>query len=542
MTDHPQDARRLAAAPPGPGRRDGSDRSRRGGQGRRLRGPAGRPSRLGPGRRRRRDPGGRPARPGRCRLPDRRQVAARRGHAGRPALRGGQRLRRRPGGADRRAAPRARSVQRDRGRRRSPPGRSAPTPRSSPSGRPRPRRSGASRRPSERPRRPASSARTCSTPDASWRSRFGRSRAPTCSARRRSCSRPSRASVASPSSDRRIPPSAACSAGRPSSRTSRPWPWPPGSCARAPPHSGRSAAPTPRARSWSTSAARAARASPRCPWGPRSATILGLVGASHPAGPAPKALLVGGPSGGILPADLLDTPYSLRRAAGGRRPRRLGLDRGHRRPRRTSSSWPSCSPGSAPAEACGKTIPCRIGTRRLEEIADPDQRRHAAADRRRPADRPVGRHRGQRPVRPRAAGDTSTDQRDAILPTRAGCEAPARGGAKPRRTEALAPMTDLIARPAPAARADAVRAPAHDPGAAAAAVDAGDPGRGRRPGGRGPRRARRSWRSAATTGSRSRPCATSPSCPASVPAGCAWSRSRARSIRRSPARGRPSRA
>jgi len=32
-----------------------------------------------------------------------------------------------------------------------------------------------------------------------------------------------------------------------------------------------------------------------------------------------------------------------------------------------------------------------------------------------------------------------------------------------------------------------------------------------------------------------------PSCRASAPAGCAWSRSRARSIRRSPARGRASR-
>ena len=56
------------------------------------------------------------------------------------------------------------------------------------------------------------------------RSRSGRSRAPTCSARRRSCSRRSRASAASPSSGRRIRPSAACSACRPSSTTSRRWP------------------------------------------------------------------------------------------------------------------------------------------------------------------------------------------------------------------------------------------------------------------------------------------------------------------------------
>ena len=45
---------------------------------------------------------------------------------------------------------------------------------------------------------------------ASSRSRSGRSRAPSCWARRPSCCRPSRASAASPSSGRRIPPSAAC--------------------------------------------------------------------------------------------------------------------------------------------------------------------------------------------------------------------------------------------------------------------------------------------------------------------------------------------
>ena len=47
------------------------------------------------------------------------------------------------------------------------------------------------------------------------------------------------------------------------------------------------------------------------PLGTTIRTILGLVAATTRTGPTPKALLVGGPSGGILPADLLDTPYAF---------------------------------------------------------------------------------------------------------------------------------------------------------------------------------------------------------------------------------------
>jgi NADH:ubiquinone oxidoreductase subunit F (NADH-binding) len=104
------------------------------------------------------------------------------------------------------------------------------------------------------------------------------------------------------------------------------------------------------------------------PLGTTIRTILGLVGPKASASPDPKALLVGGPSGGILPADLLDTPYSFDelRAAGAH----IG-----------SGSIVATGPGAdvlelaelltrfCASEACGKTIPCRIGTRRLEEIA-----------------------------------------------------------------------------------------------------------------------------------------------------------------------------
>lgn len=92
------------------------------------------------------------------------------------------------------------------------------------------------------------------------------------------------------------------------------------------------------------------------------------------AGPAAegrrlKAVLVGGPSGGILPAEALDTPYTFDalRAAGahvGSGSVIVADDR-------------ACIVDLARLlarfcadEACGKTIPCRIGTRRLSEIGD----------------------------------------------------------------------------------------------------------------------------------------------------------------------------
>ncbi len=82
-----------------------------------------------------------------------------------------------------------------------------------------------------------------------------------------------------------------------------------------------------------------------------------------------KALLVGGPSGGLLPPDLLDTPYEFEslRAAGAHvgsgsivlaDERACVVDLARLLTRFCAD------------EACGKTIPCRIGTRRLFEIGD----------------------------------------------------------------------------------------------------------------------------------------------------------------------------
>jgi NADH:ubiquinone oxidoreductase subunit F (NADH-binding) len=93
------------------------------------------------------------------------------------------------------------------------------------------------------------------------------------------------------------------------------------------------------------------------------------LGGKLPGARSIKAILVGGPSGGLLPPDLLDTPYAFEplRAVGahvGSGSVVVADDR-------------ACVVDLArlltrycAGEACGKTIPCRIGTRRLVEIAD----------------------------------------------------------------------------------------------------------------------------------------------------------------------------
>jgi NADH:ubiquinone oxidoreductase subunit F (NADH-binding) len=104
------------------------------------------------------------------------------------------------------------------------------------------------------------------------------------------------------------------------------------------------------------------------PLGTPLRTIVAL-GGDLPRGRSVKAVLVGGPSGGLLPVELLDTPYDFEslRAAGAHigsgsvvvaDDRACVVDLARLLTRFCAS------------EACGKTIPCRIGTRRLVEIAD----------------------------------------------------------------------------------------------------------------------------------------------------------------------------
>src|SRR5205814_8296551 len=82
-----------------------------------------------------------------------------------------------------------------------------------------------------------------------------------------------------------------------------------------------------------------------------------------------KAVVVGGPTGGILPAAAVDTPYTFEalRSAGAHvgsgsvivaDDRACVVDLGRLLTRYAAD------------EACGKTIPCRIGLRRIAEIGE----------------------------------------------------------------------------------------------------------------------------------------------------------------------------
>lgn len=104
------------------------------------------------------------------------------------------------------------------------------------------------------------------------------------------------------------------------------------------------------------------------PFGTPLGDIVALAG-PLPAGRSVKALVIGGPAGGILPAEAQSTPFTFEdlRAAGahvGSGSVIVADDR-------------ACVVDLARIltrfcadEACGKTIPCRIGTRRISEIGD----------------------------------------------------------------------------------------------------------------------------------------------------------------------------
>jgi NADP-reducing hydrogenase subunit HndC len=96
--------------------------------------------------------------------------------------------------------------------------------------------------------------------------------------------------------------------------------------------------------------------------------VLALAG-GVPAERRLKAVLVGGPSGGLLPPELLDTPYEYDAL------RAVGAHVGSGSV--IAADERACIVDLARLltrfcadEACGKTIPCRIGTRRLVEIGD----------------------------------------------------------------------------------------------------------------------------------------------------------------------------
>jgi NADH-quinone oxidoreductase subunit F len=108
-------------------------------------------------------------------------------------------------------------------------------------------------------------------------------------------------------------------------------------------------------------------------------SILDLAGGVA-AGGTLKAVLVGGPTGGLLPPDLLDTPYTF----GALRDAGAHVGSGTI----VAADASTCVVDLARLlvrygadEACGKTIPCRIGLRRIAEIGE-----RFAAGTARPAD------------------------------------------------------------------------------------------------------------------------------------------------------------
>ena len=168
-----------------------------------------------------------------------------------------------------------------------------------------------------RPRRPrrATSGRTSTGTGFDLRVEVRPVPGASCSARRPSCCRRSRTSAPSPTSDRRIPPSAACGGAdrRQQRRDARRRAVDRGQrLERVRRHRRRRTAP-------GTTLVQVTRR--RAATGHRRGAARHL--AARPRRPGRRCrrarsrpLLVGGPSGGFLPADALDTPVHARRAAG----------------------------------------------------------------------------------------------------------------------------------------------------------------------------------------------------------------------------------
>ena len=131
-----------------------------------------------------------------------------------------------------------------------------------------------------------------------------------------------------------------------------------------------------------------------------------------------KALQIGGPLGGILPASKLDTAFDFDALAAEGCMVGHGCDRRVRRPDRHARRSPRHLLRFGAHESCGKCFPCRIGLRRAHEMFA--------------ADAPVDRAR----LRAAAGGARA---RQSCAPTAAACPAPIAQPARPlpRRAGAL---------------------------------------------------------------------------------------------------------
>ena len=137
-----------------------------------------------------------------------------------------------------------------------------------------------------------------------------------------------------------------------------------------------------------------------------------------PKGRKVKALLVGGPSGGLLPPDLLDTPYDFEslRAAGAH----LGSGSVVIADDRACVAGPR-SPADPVLLERGVRQVDPVSHRHAPDRGDrrPDRRGAATPERPRHPRRPLGGHRRLCPVRPRASCNASVGERNAILQGRA---------------------------------------------------------------------------------------------------------------------------
>jgi NADH-quinone oxidoreductase subunit F len=103
------------------------------------------------------------------------------------------------------------------------------------------------------------------------------------------------------------------------------------------------------------------------PFGTPLRTLVNLAGGRGDR--ALKAILIGGPTGGLLPAEAIDTPY----AYGPLREAGAHIGSGSvvfADDRACIVDLARLLTKFSADEACGKTIPCRIGLRRLYEIGD----------------------------------------------------------------------------------------------------------------------------------------------------------------------------
>ena len=153
------------------------------------------------------------------------------------------------------------------------------------------------------------------------------------------------------------------------------------------------------------------------PMGTTLREIIYDIGGGCPNGKKFKAVQTGGPSGGCLPASLLDTPidYDNLIAAGSM----MGSGG------MIVMDEDNCMVDIARFfldftvdESCGKCTPCRIGMRRMLEILNRITRRQGQGWRHRDAGNPGAEHQEHRAVRPGADGAQPGAVHPPLLPRR----------------------------------------------------------------------------------------------------------------------------